>query len=98
MPAALSRMQHLGQLQLPFMSGQSGTGAFSVPQGSWSASFALTRSIYNFRNGVYLLWNVTGDLKLWITRTAGNNSLKWKNPRTLCAILSQFLLKYLAFE
>ena len=32
-----------------------------------------TRSISNFANGVYLLWNVTGHVKLQITKTGGNN-------------------------
>ena len=34
-----------------------------------------TRSVSNFANGVYALWNVTGHVRLQVTRTAGNNAV-----------------------
>jgi hypothetical protein len=34
-----------------------------------------TRSVSNFGNGVYMLWNVTGHVKLRITSTSGKNAV-----------------------
>ncbi len=34
-----------------------------------------TRSVSNFTDGVYVLWNVTGHVKLQFTKTAGNNAV-----------------------
>jgi hypothetical protein len=34
-----------------------------------------TRSVSSFTKGVYVLWNVTGHVKLQITKTAGNNAV-----------------------
>ena len=34
-----------------------------------------TRTISNFTNGVYALWNVTGHVRLRITRTGGKNAV-----------------------
>lgn len=34
-----------------------------------------TRSVSNFTEGVYVVWSVTGHVKLQIIRTAGNNAV-----------------------
>ena len=34
-----------------------------------------TRSVSNFTEGVYVVWSVTGHVKLQITKTAGNNAV-----------------------
>ncbi len=34
-----------------------------------------TRSISNFKNGVYLVWNVSGNVTIKVTRTAGSNAV-----------------------
>lgn len=54
--------------------GKSRVETISVLDGT-SKAVLDTRSVSNFTNGIYLLWNVTGHVKLRIMRSAGPNAV-----------------------